>query len=96
VPHISPGFGEMWEVRRFPHEIVPCLCELRGNIRHFPHLAKTGRDMGHPRPLIREYPENLVSAKIAILISDCYFQFLAFMQLDRALEIDYRLLFALL
>jgi hypothetical protein len=49
VPHISPGFGEMWELTD-ASAIVPVVLEnLRFENSQFPHLAKTGPDMGHPR-----------------------------------------------
>jgi hypothetical protein len=48
VPHIWPGFGQMWEGTN-AHARVPIVPEdFQGEICEFPHLAKTGPDMGHP------------------------------------------------
>jgi hypothetical protein len=46
VPHIWPGFGQMWEETnaRATVQIVPE--DVQGEIREFPHLAKRMRDMG--------------------------------------------------
>src|ERR1700728_2696795 len=33
---------------------------FRGRSAYFPHLAKNGRDMGHPGPLVRKYPGNSI------------------------------------
>ncbi len=48
VPHIWPGFGQMWEGTnaRGTVQIVPE--DFQGEICEFPHLANRRRDMGHP------------------------------------------------
>jgi hypothetical protein len=48
VPHIWPGFGQMWEFTDLALEVLRRSRHPRANIRSFPHLAKIGPDMGHP------------------------------------------------
>jgi len=54
VPHISPVFGEMWELADLKFETLRHLRHTRAGICHFPHLAKNRRDMGHPRFVVKK------------------------------------------
>jgi hypothetical protein len=54
VPHISPSVGEMWEFTDLTLEVFRHNLHRPASIRSFPHLAKTGPDMGHPRPWERK------------------------------------------
>ncbi len=56
VPHISPGFGEMWDLTALGLEILKRDQHSCASIRQFPHLAKTRRDMGHPRFVVMKRP----------------------------------------
>jgi hypothetical protein len=48
VPHIWPGFGQMWEETNARAKVQVMPEDFQGEICEFPHLAKRGRNMGHP------------------------------------------------
>ncbi len=53
VPHIWPCFGQMWDPTALESEVLRHNRHFRASIRKFPHLAKAGRDMGHPRSVVQ-------------------------------------------
>src|SRR3984957_12785559 len=58
APHISPSFGEMWELTGLEPEALRRNWHFRAGNRQFPHLAKRGRDMGCPEVVVRKNSQN--------------------------------------
>ncbi len=58
MPHIWPGFGQMWESTNAGARGPVAPEDFQGEIREFPHLAKTGPDMGHPHWWYRNIPRT--------------------------------------